>query len=157
MPSLSLCLSLLERSLEKAVELGGEWLYDTILTGPAAEAAFARVLSQQKLNMEQQFIQQGNVYAATRASAHYTVDGAVSERCSGVSYYKFLCGVPGARQLGSTGRKAGCPRTEVLQHAELTVSPVRQRGCPCKAAHSAAGQPALLSRAALRQSPMWSR
>ena len=83
---LSLCLSLLERSLEKAVELGGEWLYDTILTGPAAEAAFARVLSQQKLNMEQQFIQQGNVYAATRASAHYTVDGAVSERCSGVSY-----------------------------------------------------------------------
>ena len=90
---LSLCLSLLERSLEKAVELGGEWLYDTILTGPAAEAAFARVLSQQKLNMEQQFIQQGNVYAATRASAHYTVDGAVSERCSGVSYYKFLCGV----------------------------------------------------------------
>ena len=82
---LSLCLSLLERSLEKAVELGGEWLYDTILTGPAAEAAFARVLSQQKLNMEQQFIQQGNVYAATRASAHYTVDGAVSERCSGVS------------------------------------------------------------------------
>ena len=62
---LSLCLSLLERSLEKAVELGGEWLYDTILTGPAAEAAFARVLSQQKLNMEQQFIQQGNVYAAT--------------------------------------------------------------------------------------------
>ena len=36
---LSLCLSLLERSLEKAVELGGEWLYDTILTGPAAEAA----------------------------------------------------------------------------------------------------------------------
>ena len=73
---LSLCLSLLERSLEKAVELGGEWLYDTILTGPAAEAAFARVMSQQKLNMEQQFIQQGNVYAATRASAHYTVDGA---------------------------------------------------------------------------------
>ena len=57
---LSLCLSLLERSLDKAVELGGEWLYDTILTGPAAEAAFARVLSQQKLNMEQQFIQQGN-------------------------------------------------------------------------------------------------
>ena len=51
---LSLCLSLLERSLEKAVELGGEWLYDTRLTGPAAEAAVARVLSQQKLNMEQQ-------------------------------------------------------------------------------------------------------
>ena len=30
---LTLCLSLLERSLEKAVELGGEWLYETRLTG----------------------------------------------------------------------------------------------------------------------------
>ena len=38
---LSLCLSLLERSLEKAVEIGGEWLYDTVLTGAAAEAAYA--------------------------------------------------------------------------------------------------------------------
>ena len=119
---LSLCLSLLERSLEKAVEMGGEWLYDTILTGPAAEAAFARVLSQQKLNMEQQFIQQGNVYAATRASAHYTVDGAVSERCSGVSYYKFLCGVQERGNWAALGEKLDALRTEVLQHAELTVS-----------------------------------
>ena len=119
---LSLCLSLLERSLDKAVELGGEWLYDTILTGPAAEAAFARVLSQQKLNMEQQFIQQGNVYAATRASAHYTVDGAVSERCSGVSYYKFLCGVQERGNWAALGEKLNALRTEVLQHAELTVS-----------------------------------
>ena len=102
---LSLCLSLLERSLEKAVELGGEWLYDTILTGPAAEAAFARVLSQQKLNMEQQFIQQGNVYAATRASAHYSVDGAVSERCSGVSYYKFLCDLLAKADWAALGAK----------------------------------------------------
>ena len=119
---LTLRLSLLERSLEKAVELGGEWLYDTILTGPAAEAAFARVLSQQKLNMEQQFIQQGNVYAATRASAHYTVDGAVSERCSGVSYYKFLCGVQERGNWAALGEKLDALRTEVLQHAELTVS-----------------------------------
>ena len=37
---LTMSLSLLERSLQKAVELGGEWLYDTQLTGPAAEAAF---------------------------------------------------------------------------------------------------------------------
>ena len=119
---LSLCLSLLERSLDKAVELGGEWLYDTILTGPAAEAAFARVLSQQKLNMEQQFIQQGNVYAATRAGAHYTVDGAVSERCSGVSYYKFLCGVQERGNWAALGEKLDALRTEVLQHAQLTVS-----------------------------------
>ena len=119
---LSLCLSLLERSLEKAVELGGEWLYDTRLTGPAAEAAFARVLSQQKLNMEQQFIQQGNVYAATRASAHYSVDGAVSERCSGVSYYKFLCDLLAKANWAALGAKLDALRTEVLQHAQLTVS-----------------------------------
>ena len=119
---LTLCLSLLERSLEKAVELGGEWLYDTSLTGGAAEAAFARVLSQQKLNMEQQFIQQGNVYAATRAGAHYTVDGAVSERCSGVSYYKFLCGVQERGNWAALGEKLDALRTEVLQHAQLTVS-----------------------------------
>ena len=119
---LSLCLSLLERSLEKAVELGGEWLYDTRLTGPAAEAAFARVLSQQKLNMEQQFIQQGNVYAATRASAHYSVDGAVSERCSGVSYYKFLCDLLAKADWAALGAKLDALRTEVLQNAQLTVS-----------------------------------
>ena len=41
-------MSLLERSLEKAVELGGEWLYETKLTGPQAEAAMERVVSQQK-------------------------------------------------------------------------------------------------------------
>ena len=119
---LTLRLSLLERSLEKAVELGSAWLYDTQLTGPNAEAAFARVLSQQKLNMEQQFIQQGNVYAATRAGAHYTVDGAVSERCSGVSYYKFLCSVQERGNWAALGEKLDALRTEVLQHAQLTVS-----------------------------------
>ena len=119
---LTLSMSLLERSLEKAVELGGEWLYETRLTGPGAEAAYARVLSQQKLNMEQQFIQQGNVYAATRAGAHYTVDGAVSERCSGVSYYKFLCGVQERGNWAALGEKLDALRTEVLQHAQLTVS-----------------------------------
>ena len=119
---LSLCLSLLERSLDKAVELGGEWLYDTRLTGPAAEAAFARVLSQQKLNMEQQFIQQGNAYAAVRAGAHYYVEGAVTERCSGVSYYKFLCGVQERGNWAALGEKLDALRNEVLQNAALTVS-----------------------------------
>ena len=119
---LSLCLSLLERSLDKAVELGGEWLYDTKLTGLAAEEAFARVLSQQKLNMEQQFIQQGNAYAATRAGAHYSVDGAVSERCSGVSCYRFLCEQLEKADWPALGAKLDALRTEVLQHAQLTVS-----------------------------------
>ena len=119
---LTMSLSLLERSLEKAVELGSEWLYDTRLTGPAAEAAFARVLSQQKLNMEQQFIQQGNAYAATRAGAHYYVEGAVSERCSGVSYYHFLCDLLAKADWAGLGAKLEALRAQVLDHAQLTVS-----------------------------------
>ena len=119
---LTLSMSLLERSLEKAVELGGEWLYDTQLTGPAAEAAFARVLSQQKLNMEQQFIQQGNAYAAVRASAHYNVENAASERCSGVSYYHFLCDLLEKADWAGLGAKLETLRAQVLQHAQLTVS-----------------------------------
>ena len=85
-------MSLLERNLDKAIALGSEYLYKTCLTGPKAEEAFARVLSQQKLNMEQQFIRQGNQYAAVRAAAHYSVEYALSERCSGVTGYHFLCG-----------------------------------------------------------------
>ena len=119
---LTLRLSLLERSLEKAVELGSAWLYDTQLTGPNAEAAFARVLSQQKLNMEQQFIQSGHSYAATRAGAHYYVEGAVSERCSGVSYYKFLCQLLEQADWAALGAKLDALRAEVLGHAQLTVS-----------------------------------
>ena len=69
-------MSLLERNLDKAIALGSEYLYKTCLTGPKAEEAFARVLSQQKLSMEQQFIQQGNQYAAVRAAAHYSVEYA---------------------------------------------------------------------------------
>ena len=115
-------MSMLERSLEKAVELGGEWLYDTILTGPAAEAAFARVLSQQKLNMEQQFIQQGNQYAAVRAAAHYSVEYALSERCSGVTGYHFLCGLLEQADWAAMGKKLEAVREKVLNHAALTVS-----------------------------------
>ena len=119
---LTLTLSLLERSLQKAVELDGEWLYDTILTGPAAEAAFARVLSQQKLNMEQMFLQQGNTYAATRAGSHYYVEGAVSERCSGVSYYHFLCDLLEKADWSALSTRLETLRAQVLQHAALTVS-----------------------------------
>ena len=119
---LSLSLSLLERSLDKAVELGGEWLYDTILTGPAAEAAFARVLSQQKLNMEQQFIQQGNSYAAVRAGAHFTVENALTERVSGVTAYHFLCELLEKADWAAVGAKFEALREKILHHAQLTVS-----------------------------------
>ena len=119
---LSLSMSLLERSLEKAVELGGEWLYETKLTGPAAEAAYARVLSQQKLNMEQQFIQQGNSYAAVRAGAHFTVENALTERVSGVTAYHFLCELLDKADWAGLGERFEALREKVLHHAQLTVS-----------------------------------
>ena len=119
---LTLNMSLLERSLDKAIELGSEYLYETQLTGPKAEAAFARVLSQQKLNMEQQFIQQGNQYAAVRAAAHYSVEYALSERCSGVSGYHFLCDLLEKADWAAMGAKLEQVREKVLHHAALTIS-----------------------------------
>ena len=119
---LTLCLSLLERSLEKAVEIGGEWLYDTVLTGAAAEAAYARVVSQLKLRMEQLFIQQGNEFASTRARAHYYVEGAADEACTGVSYYHFLCNLLEKADWSALGAKLDAVRRRVLQTAALTVS-----------------------------------
>ena len=119
---LVLGLSLLERSLDKAIELGGELLYETQLTGEMAEAAFARVLSQQKLSMEQQFIQQGNAYAAVRASAHYSVESALSERVSGVTGYHFLCDLLEKADWKAMGEKLEALRAKILNHAQLTIS-----------------------------------
>ena len=119
---LVLGLSLLERSLDKAIELGGELLYETQLTGEKAEAAFARVLSQQKLSMEQQFIQQGNAYAAVRASAHYSVESALSERVSGVTGYHFLCDLLEKADWKAMGEKLEALRAKILNHAQLTIS-----------------------------------
>lgn len=84
-------MSMLERSLEKAVELGSEWLYEAKFSGPQAEAAMERVASQQKLLMEQKFLREGHTFAAMRAAAHFSVESALSERCNGVSYYHYLC------------------------------------------------------------------
>ena len=115
-------MSLLERNLDKAIALGSEYLYKTCLTGPKAEEAFARVLSQQKLNMEQQFIQQGNSYAAIRAGAHFTVENALAERVSGVTAYHFLCGLLEQGDWAAMGKKLEAVREKVLNHAALTVS-----------------------------------
>ena len=115
-------MSLLERNLDKAIALGSEYLYKTCLTGPKAEEAFARVLSQQKLNMEQQFIQQGNSYAAIRAGAHFTVENALAERVSGVTAYHFLCGLLEQGDWAAMGKKLEAVREKVLDHAALTVS-----------------------------------
>src|SRR5699024_5530011 len=52
--------SLLERNLDQAVELMGELLYETKLTGPQAQAALEQTLGQLKLNYEQDFIRSGH-------------------------------------------------------------------------------------------------
>ena len=119
---LTLNMSLLERSLEKAVELGSEWLYETELTGPKAEEAFERVLNQEKLNIEQQFIQMGNQYALVRATSHYSVESALSEACSGVTGYHFLCDLLEKADWAAMGKKLEEVREKVLHHAALTIS-----------------------------------
>ena len=118
---LTLSLSLLERSLDKAIELGGEWLYDTKLTGPQAEAAYARVLSQKKLNAEQSFLQQGNAYASVRASAHYSVASAATERCAGVTAYHRLCALLEQADWAALGARLEAVREKILHHAQLTI------------------------------------
>ncbi len=119
---LILGMKLLERSLEKAVELGSELLYETKLTGEKAEAAFERVLNQQKLSMEQRFIQQGNSYAMVRANSHYSVEYALSERLSGVTGYHFLCDLLEHADWKAMGEKMEAVRAKILNHAQLTIS-----------------------------------
>ena len=86
------------------------------------EAAYARVVSQLKLRMEQLFIQQGNEFASTRARAHYYVEGAADEACTGVSYYHFLCNLLEKADWSALGAKLDAVRRRVLQTAALTVS-----------------------------------
>ncbi len=119
---LILGMKLLERSLEKAVELGSELLYETKLTGEKAEAAFERVLNQQELSMEQRFIQQGNSYAMVRANSHYSVEYALSERLSGVTGYHFLCDLLEHADWKAMGEKMEAVRAKILNHAHLTIS-----------------------------------
>ena len=123
------------------MEIGGEWLYDTVLTGAAAEAAYARVVSQLKLRMEQLFIQQGNEFASTRARAHYYVEGAADEACTGVSYYHFLCNLLEKADWAALGAKLDAVRSRVLQKRCPDRQPARHRGRTGKAAHPAAGKP----------------
>ena len=115
-------MSMLERSLEKAVELGSEWLYETKFSGPQAEAAMERVASQQKLLMEQKFLREGHAFAAMRAAAHFSVESALSERCNGVSYYHYICELLEKADWATLGAKLDAVRSRVLQNAALTVS-----------------------------------
>ena len=115
-------MSMLERSLEKAVELGSEWLYATTLSGPQAEAAMERVASQQKLLMEQKFLREGHAFAAMRAAAHFSVESALSEHCNGVSYYHYLCELLEKADWTALGKKMEELWKSVLKKNALTVS-----------------------------------
>ena len=115
-------MSMLERSLEKAVELGSEWLYEIKFSGPQAEAAMERVASQQKLLMEQKFLREGHAFAAMRAAAHFSVESALSERCNGVSYYHYLCELLEKADWTALGKKMEELWKSVLKKNALTVS-----------------------------------
>ena len=119
---LTVGMSMLERSLEKAVELGSEWLYATKFSGPQAEAAMERVASQQKLLMEQKFLREGHAFAAMRAAAHFSVESALSERCNGVSYYHYLCELLEKADWTALGKKMEELWKNVLKKNALTVS-----------------------------------
>ena len=115
-------MSMLERSLEKAVELGSEWLYEAKFSGPQAEAAMERVASQQKLLMEQKFLREGHAFAAMRAAAHFSVESALSERCNGVSYYYYICELLEKADWTALGKKMEELWKSVLKKNALTVS-----------------------------------
>ena len=115
-------MSMLERSLEKAVELGSEWLYETKFSGQQAEAAMERVASQQKLLMEQKFLREGHAFAAMRAAAHFSVESALSERCNGVSYYHYICELLEKADWTALGKKMEELWKSVLKKNALTIS-----------------------------------
>lgn len=119
---LTVGMSMLERSLEKAVELGSEWLYEAKFSGPQAEAAMERVASQQKLLMEQKFLREGHAFAAMRAAAHFSVESALSERCNGVSYYHYLCELLEKADWTALGKRMEELWKSVLKKNALTVS-----------------------------------
>lgn len=113
--------SLLERNLDKAVELLGELLYETKLSGPQAEAAFAQTLDQLKLNYEQDFIANGHNHAILRASRCFSAQMALTERTGGVSMYRLICRLLEAKDWAGLGAKLEAVREKVLRWCALTV------------------------------------
>ena len=80
-------ISCLEQNLPRAVKLGEELLYDTILEHP--EIILKRI-RQSRMELERGFVTSGNGYASGRAAAHYMLEGAARERYNGIHYYQFL-------------------------------------------------------------------
>ena len=113
--------SLLERSLDKAVELMGELLYDTRLAGRQAETAVRQALEQLKLNYEQDFIRSGHNYAILRAGRCFSVQAALTERMGGVSGYRFLCGLLEGGDWAALAARLDAVREKILHRCALTV------------------------------------
>ena len=80
-------ISCLEQNLMRAVKLGEELLYDTILEHP--EIILKRI-RQSRMELERGFVTSGNSYASGRAAAHYMPEGTARERYNGIHYYQFL-------------------------------------------------------------------
>ncbi|MXP74895.1 hypothetical protein GN277_05730 [Lachnospiraceae bacterium WCA-9-b2] len=80
-------ISCLEQNLMRAVKLGEELLYDTILEHP--EIILKRI-RQSRMELERGFVTSGNSYASGRAAAHYIPEGAARELYNGIHYYQFL-------------------------------------------------------------------
>ena len=80
-------ISCLEQNLMRAIKLGEELLYDTILEHP--EIILKRI-RQSRMELERGFVTSGNSYASGRAAAHYMLEGAARERYNGIHYYQFL-------------------------------------------------------------------
>ena len=113
--------SLLERNLDKAVELLGELLYDTRLEGAQAETALARTLEQLKLDFEHDFIQSGHDYAILRAGRSFSVDIALAERTGGVDMYRFVCRLLEQRDWPALLARLEAVRNKLLRRCSLTV------------------------------------
>ena len=64
----------------------------------------------------------GNQYALVRATSHYSVESALSEACSGVTGYHFLCDLLEKADWAAMGKKLEEVREKVLHHAALTIS-----------------------------------
>ena len=113
--------SLLERNLDKAVELMGELLYETKLTGPQAQAALEQTLGQLKLNYEQDFIRSGHNHAILRAGRCLSVQMALTERTGGVSMYRLLCRLLAEQDWAGLAARLEAVREKILRRCALTV------------------------------------
>ena len=69
----------------------------------------------------------GNQYAMVRAMSHYAVEYALSEACSGVTGYKFLCGLLEQADWAALGKNAGSSAGKGAAPRGTDHQPPRQR------------------------------